>query len=221
MKPTIDEYSFANQLLPAQMDSLWANGWRHFGAYFFRYSTLQKSDGVYHVTPLRLDLARFTLSTSQKRVLKKNQDLEVEIRPAFIDEAKEALFHRHKNRFSENVPHSLYDFLAPEPANSPCETKEVCLFREGEMIAVSFLDIGAQATSSVYSIFEPTEPKRSLGIYLILLSIAYSLQNGKVFYYPGYAYKEPSFYDYKKKLRGLEQYDWREWQRVGSEVSCP
>ncbi|MFN7926394.1 MAG: arginine-tRNA-protein transferase [Blastocatellia bacterium] len=218
MNRRIDEYYFANQLLPHQMDYLWAQGWRHFGVFFFRYSTVQRSNGLYHVTPLRVDLARFTLSTSQKRALKKNQDLQVEIRPAFIDDGKEALFQRHKTRFIENVPNSLYDFLAPEPAETPCETKEVCLLQDGQLIAVSFLDIGAQATSSIYSIFEPAESKRSLGIYLILLSIAYSMQHGKEYYYPGYAYAEPSFYDYKKRLRGLEQYDWEEWRPV---VCCP
>ena len=56
--------------------------------------------------------------------------------------------------------------------------------------------------------FEPDESKRSLGIYLILLSIQLSKQYKKRFYYPGYAYKESSFYDYKKKFSALEYYDW-------------
>jgi leucyl-tRNA---protein transferase len=214
----IDEYFLAQQVTPAQMDYLWAQGWRHFGVFFFRYSTIRKPRGLYHVTPLRLNLANFTLSPSQKRVLKKNEDLHYEIRDAFIDKAKEALFEQHKTRFSENVPHSIYDFLSPQPADIPCHTKEVCLFQDGQLIAASFLDIGARATSSVYSIFEPTETKRSLGIYLILLSIAYSLQLGSQFYYPGYAYEEPSVYDYKKRLRGLEQYNWQDWQPLTSAV---
>jgi arginine-tRNA-protein transferase len=208
----IDEYFFAQQVTPEQMDALWAQGWRHFGVFFFRYSTLHKSNGVHHVTPLRLPLARFALSTSQKRVLKKNQDLRVEIREAVIDEAKEALFDRHKTRFAENVPDSIYDFFTPQPACIPCHAKEICLFQNEDLIAATFLDLGAQATSSVYSIYEPTASKRSLGIHLILLSIAYSLQLGKRYYYPGYAYQEPSVYDYKKRLRGLEQYEWQEWK---------
>ncbi len=216
-QPELDEYFFARELRPAQMDYLWANGWRHFGEFFFRYSVIQKFTGYFHVTPLRIDLAQFTLTTSQKRVLKKNEDLTVEIRDAFIDENKEALFDRHKRRFTENVPKSIYDFIAPEPAATPCETKEVCLFQNQLLIGVSFLDVGAVATSSIYSIFEPTETKRSLGIYLILLSIAYSLQHGKQYYYPGYAYEEPSVYDYKKRFQGLEKYDWQEWRPMLAE----
>lgn len=208
----IDEYFFADEATPEQMDYLWADGWRHFGMFFFRYSTLQKRDGIFHVSPLRLSLEKFTLSTSQKRVIKKNQDLRVEIRDAEIDDEKAALFDRHKVRFSENIPDSIFDFFSSQPSSIPCQTKEICLFREEQMIAASFLDLGALASSSVYSIFEPTETKRGLGIYLILLSIAYSQELGKQFYYPGYAYLEPSHYDYKKRFAGLEQFDWQHWQ---------
>jgi arginine-tRNA-protein transferase len=208
----LNEYFFADEVPPEQMDFLWDYGWRHFGVYFFRYATVAKDDGLYHVTPLRIRLRDFSLSASQKRVLKKNADLRLEIRDATLDSTKQALFDRHKMRFVENVPDSLYDFLSPQPATIPCTTQELCLFQEDKLLAASFLDLGAQAASSVYSIYEPSEAKRSLGICLILLSISYSIQLEKQYYYPGYAYQEPSHYDYKKRFSGLEQFDWREWQ---------
>ncbi len=208
----IDEYFFAREVMSEQMDELWKQGWRHFGGFFFRYATLTQNDGRKHVTPLRLKLANFSLSTSQKRVLKKNQDLRLEIRDAAIDATKEALFERHKTRFTDNVPESLYNFFTPHPARIPCRTKEICLFQKDQLIAASFLDVGAQSTSSVYAIYEPTETRRSLGIYLILLSIAHSRELGMTYYYPGYAYREPSHYDYKKRFSGLEQFDWQEWE---------
>jgi arginine-tRNA-protein transferase len=208
----IDEYFFADEVTPEQMDFLWAHGWRHFGVYFFRYATIAKHDGLQQVMPLRIKLANFSLSASLKRVLNKNADLRLEIRAASVDATKEALFDRHKTRFVENVPDSMYDFFSPQPATTPCRTQELCLFQDEKLLAASFLDLGAQASSSVYSIYEPAEPKRSLGICLILLSIAYSIELGKEYYYPGYAYHEPSHYDYKKRFRGLEQFDWQEWQ---------
>ena len=210
----LDEYFFAREVTPEQMDDWWKHGWRHFGMFFFRYARLAKSNGHYHVRPLRLKLTNFSLSTSQKRVLKKNQDLRLEIREASIDAAKEALFERHKTRFADNVPDSIYDFFTPHPALIPCPTKEICLWQEERLLAASFLDIGAQATSSVYSIYEPTETNRSLGIYLILLSIAYSRELGMQYYYPGYAYQEASHYDYKKRFSGLEQFDWQRWNSI-------
>ncbi len=217
----IDEYFLAQEVTPEQMDYAWEHGWRHFGAYFFRYATLAKHDGRYHVVPLRLKLDQFSLSTSQKRVLKKNQDLRLEIRDAAIDDTKEALFDRHKTRFADHVPDSIYDFFTPHPARIPCPAKEICLWQEERLLATSFLDIGTHATSSVYSIYEPTETNRSLGIYLILLSIAYSIELGMQYYYLGYAYREPSHYDYKKRFSGLEQFDWQRWKTCATLPPSP
>ncbi|MFM8393004.1 MAG: arginine-tRNA-protein transferase, partial [Acidobacteriota bacterium] len=56
--------------------------------------------------------------------------------------------------------------------------------------------------------FEPDESARSLGIYLILSGIEYAKRLQLKYYYPGYAYREPSFYDYKKRFQALEAYDW-------------
>ena len=210
----MNQYFLADNVTPEQMDLLWENGWRHFGEYFFRYSEVAVENGQRHVVPLRIQLADFELSRGQKRIWKRNQDLEVVIRPAFIDEAKVRLFEIHKVRFSENVPDSLYTFLSAEPARVPCSCLEVCLFKKGELIGASFMDLGRTSTSSVYSVFDPAHSSRSLGVFLILLSIKWSREHGKALYYPGYAYREPSHYDYKKRFSSLEEFNWTEWKEV-------
>ena len=211
--PVINEYGDADHVPHHLMDHLWALGWRHFGTRFFRYSRLHLQAGWHHVIPLRVKLEHFQPSTSQKRILKRNQALEVQIQPAQIDLEKERLFQLHRTRFTENTPPSLETFLDPEPAWIPCETKEICLYKDERLIGAHFLDIGQTATSSVYSIYDPHESKHSLGINLILLAIQHSLGLGMTHYYPGYATLEPSAYDYKKNLAGLEGFDWREWKR--------
>lgn len=190
------------------MDALWADGWRHFGIIFVRYRTSLHGDKLYNVLPLRVDLEKFHLSRSQKRVLAKNQDIEVIVRPARVDQVKERLFRKHRTRFADNVPDSLFNFLSPNPAEVPCANLELCVYRGETLLAVTFLDVGERATSGVYAIFDPDEAKRSLGILMMLHSIQLSRENGCRFYYPGYAYKEPFTYDYKKRLSGLEYLDW-------------
>ena len=204
----INEYCVAQHVPAADMDKLWALGWRHFGAYFFRYSTMPHDGTLYHVIPLRIELSKFDLSQSQTRVLRRNRDLQIFIRPTTIDTAKEDLFDRHRKRFKDNVPNSLFDFMSTKPAVVPCRNEEICVYRDEQLMAMSFLDIGSTATSAVYAAFEPTEPKRSLGILTMLRAIEYSRELGARYYYPGYAYREPSMYDYKKKFSGLECLDW-------------
>lgn len=205
----MNEYFFHEYATPKHMDYAWEHGWRHFGPYFFRYSTHNANQ----VLPLRIRLENFKLSQSQKRILKKNSNLHIQWLPAFIDECVEALFEKHKQRFKENMPESIYTFMSHEPATLPCTCQALCLFVHETLIGISYLDIGEVACSSVYQCFDPTYQKCSLGILMILLSIQHALRLNKTYYYPGYAFQEPSHYDYKKTFFALESYDWQgHWQ---------
>lgn len=212
-----DEHFLALRASPAKMDKYWAEGWRHFGVIFVRYRTSFHGGKPYHVLPLRVDLTRFDLSRSQKRVLAKNRDIEVIIRPSFINAEKQYLFDKHRVRFDDNVPDSLFNFLSPNPAEIPCPNLELCVYLGKRLLGVTFLDIGETATSAIYAIFDPAEAKRSLGILMILHSIAFSRARGCRFYYPGYAYREPFAYDYKKRLGALEFLDWNNGWRPYSD----
>lgn len=215
----INEQFLRHRIAPEEMDRLWAQGWRHFGEYFFRYSNAYNEGKAETVVPVRIELAKFEPSRSQKRALNRNRDLKVIVRPSFIDEFKQQLFDRHKQRFNHNVPDSIFDFLSASPANTPCANREIAVFADDKLIGVSFLDVGKTSTSSVYAMFEPEESKRSLGVFMILQAIQHSREQGCRYYYPGYVYRGPSFYDYKKNFAGLEGYDWQKgWQAYNPET---
>ncbi len=204
----IDEEFYAEAISGTKMDKLLANGWRHFGKHFFRYNLGAYDFEVRPVIPLRIRLANFSPSKSQRRVLRKNSDLRTVIRPIEITAETEALFERHKLRFRTGTPDSIYDFVSPEPEKKPCEALEICVYENENLLAVSFLDNAETASSGIYAIFDPEASSRSLGIFTILKEIEFSIESGKLFYYQGYCYEGESFYDYKKRFRAVEQYDW-------------
>lgn len=209
----INEEFYTRHVSPQQLDWLLASGWRHFGEHFFRYNIGIHENELRLVLPLRVRLAKFEISKSQRRILRKNQDLRIVFRPIEITAEKENLFERHKQRFNHAVPDSLYDFLSTEPANVPSEALEVCVYERNKLLAASFFDVGAATVSAVCAMFEPSETSRSLGIFTMLLTIDFASKNGKTFYYPGYAYEGNSFYDYKKRFSALEEFDWRgDWK---------
>jgi arginine-tRNA-protein transferase len=208
--PDDDQHFICLDATPEEMDRFWAEGWRHFGIFFFRYRTAVHGNQVFSVLPLRLDLQRFKLTRSLKRVLAINRDINTLIRPAFVDNTKKALFLKHRVRFKENAPTSLDNFLSPLPDAVPCRNLELCIYLGKTLIGVTFLDLGQSATSAVYAIFDPAQAKRSLGILMMLHSIQFSLDEKYRYYYPGYAYHEPFAYDYKKRFVGLEYLDWNE-----------
>jgi arginine-tRNA-protein transferase len=204
-----EEYFLCRSAGPDVMDELWAEGWRHFGAVFFRYRLWEHGGRVLTVTPLRVALARFAPSRGQRRVLARNRGLRVETRPTELDAETRRLFRLHRRRFREQVPDSLDDFLSHAPATVPCRNETIRVYAGARLVAAHFLDVGLEATSSVYSMFDPAESRRSLGVYTILLAAEHTRRAGRRYYYPGYATREPSPYDYKKSLPGLEEYDWR------------
>jgi arginyl-tRNA--protein-N-Asp/Glu arginylyltransferase len=155
LPPLIQEVRSIPLAPPALMDRLWAEGWRHFGREFFRYSlTLSDSGDLQIIQPLRMELAAFTPSKGQRRVWRKNADTNVRIVPAVVDAEREAIFLRHRERFVSNIPDSLRTFIPePKPATVPCECLSVEVRTAGRLIAVSYFDVGETSVSSVYAMF--------------------------------------------------------------------
>jgi arginine-tRNA-protein transferase len=217
--PFINEQFLADQISPVQLDTLLADGWRHFGGQFFRYSYAIYESDIRLVIPLRIRLDKFHLSKSQRRTLRRNHDLTTLVRPVEITDEAEQLFHRHKSRFRNGTPVSIYDFLSRMPSTRPCKAREIAVYSDQRLIAVSYFDIGATAISGIYAMFEPEESHRRLGIFTMLKEIETSIGSGKTFYYQGYSYDGPSFYDYKKQFRGSEGFDWLEtWKEIGAQT---
>ena len=204
----INEEFYADAVTPGQLDVLLSDGWRHFGTHFFRYNLAVYNGEIRRVLPLRIRLADFTLSKSQRRVLRKNEDLRVEIRPIAITDESNALFHRHKERFDQGIPASIYDFLSAQPATIPGDGREIAVYRGKALVAVSYFDVARNSISGIYAVFDPDESTRRLGIFTMLKEIEFAIETGRDFYYQGYAYEGESFYDYKKRFSGLEQFDW-------------
>ncbi|REJ77378.1 MAG: GNAT family N-acetyltransferase [Acidobacteria bacterium] len=211
----INEEFHAAKVRPEDLDKLLSAGWRHFGKYFFRYSIAFHENKYRKVMPLRIRLAEFSLTKSLRRILRKNGDLHFSYGPAVIDDEKHRLFDIHKQRFKGMRPGSLLHFLDPEAGKVPCESLEFRVRNDdGDLVAVSFADQSSRSFSAIYAMFDPEYSSRSLGILTILLEIEQARDMGKSFYYLGYAYEGNSFYDYKKRFRGIERYDWNgNWER--------
>jgi len=193
---------------PERLDQLLNLGWRHFGRTFFRYSLLFGERSIRWVQPVRVDLGHCELTASQRRILRRNADLELSAGPARLDAEHEELFIRHRTRFREDLPPSLADFFGHDLAAYPCSLLEISARLQGRLVAASFLDLGAECVSSVYAIFDPEFSKRSLGIATMLWEMAEARRRGARFYHPGYAFHNCSSMDYKKQFRGTEGFDW-------------
>ncbi|MBV9240864.1 MAG: GNAT family N-acetyltransferase [Acidobacteria bacterium] len=205
----INEAFYAERVNRRELDRLLANGWRHFGERFQRYSLNYYRDEIRRVIPLRVRLSEFKFSKSQRRILRKNADVQCVIAPAQITPDIHELFAWHKRRFIHDIPDSIYTFVSPQPATTPTDGLMLRATLGGHLVAASFFELSTNGLSSIYAMFHPLFAERGLGTLTMLKEIEYAREQAKKFYYHGYAYEGESFYDYKKRFSGLEAFDWK------------
>ena len=93
--PLVAESRERDVVKPEGMDELWSVGWRHFGTDFFRASLMSDGVRLKRQIALRIEVARFMRSRSQRRTFRKNRDLELSFDSAVPGEAESRLFDIH------------------------------------------------------------------------------------------------------------------------------
>lgn len=215
----INEAFTRSSVRRGDFDTLLSDGWRHFGQEFFRYNLALYENEIRFVIPLRIRLSEFRLAKSQERILRRNLDVESSVGPVNVTADVLDLFERHKQRFKQHTPNSIYAFIAERPEDEPCETYQQTLRLGDRLLATGFFDVGERSVSAIYTSFDPVETRRSLGILTILKEIEFAAAIGKQLFYLGYSYSGNSFYDYKKRFHGIEAFDWNAaWSPVPRKV---
>lgn len=156
--------------------------------------------------PARIPAARFLPSRQQKRILKRNADIQVQAtRPRFTEEYFD-LYRRYiEQRHSDGdmYPPSRDQFSTFLVRDLPFS--RFYEFRlEGRLVAVAVTDLLPNGLSAVYTFYEPEEERRSLGRFAILWQIGESLRLNLGAVYLGYWIKNCKKMNYKTQYRPIE-----------------
>ncbi|MFP6690484.1 MAG: arginyltransferase [Alphaproteobacteria bacterium] len=167
--------------------------------------------------PVRLPIAGFNPSKSLRRVANANLDLDVRILPPKARAEHYDLFRRyqdgrHTGGEMADMDFAEYRTLVEE---SPVTT-HVAEFRGSgaRLMAACLFDEMDESLSAVYTFFDPSEAKRSLGSYMILWLAAQGREAGKSDLYLGYWIEKCAKMAYKTRFRPLEMLDRGEWRRM-------
>lgn len=209
LENVIDERADMAQLTPQGLDLILSEGWRLLGRRLVRHNFSTWHRKLCRTIPLRVRLAHFDLSKSQRQTLKRNTDLHVTSGAARFDDDRERLFELHRERFHEKQATTLGSFIHSEyPHKLPTEGRELAVNLDGELIACSFFHVGKKTVSGTYCVFDPAHSRRSLGTLTMLLELLIAKEMGMEFYYHGYTHDTPSQFDYKMNVKGLEALNW-------------
>lgn len=163
--------------------ALMRRGFRRSGRLFYRNACPECSACV----SLRVPVADFAPSRSQRRTLRRNADVRVRVSEPLLDDEKRALYaryldHQHPGSSQGLDPDGVDEFLY----SAVVPSREVLYEVEGRLLGASVLDVSRHSVSSVYHYFDPDEARRRLGVLSVLTEIALARAWGAVHYYLGF-----------------------------------
>jgi leucyl-tRNA---protein transferase len=175
---------------------------------------------------VRVVVKDFVFSSNMRRVLRLNEDLVGEIRPATPTSEQYSLFRAYIDaRHGEGgmAEMSLLDY-AMMVEDSHVRTK-ITEYRErgvdtgitgrGEGLRAACLtDLLVDGISLVYSFFDPALERRSPGTFIILDQIRRAQALGLPYVYLGYWVENSPKMDYKRRFAPLEMLGPTGWHRV-------
>lgn len=164
--------------------------------------------------PIRVPVESFEFTRSQQRVWNRNTDLVVTTEaPLATDEHYDLFFRYQRARHSggEMAAMSFSDFRAMVE-DSVVET-ELMSIRDasGALIGACLTDVLSSGLSAVYSYFEPSEDRRSLGTFSILQLIHEATARERPYVYLGYWIEGCAKMTYKSRFQPVEHLGTKGW----------
>jgi arginine-tRNA-protein transferase len=173
----------------AELEAQLARGWRRFGPIYFRPACV----GCGECVTLRVDVAKFVATKSQRRAVKNAARLRRVVSRPIVDEERLALYHRwHAQRETARgwEPSGLdteryaMDFAFRHPAAREAAFHDP---EDGDrLVGLGIFDETPRALSAVYFFWDPTLAPASLGVANVVTLIDQARRQGLAHVYLGY-----------------------------------
>lgn len=194
---------------PPVHEYLLNQGFRRMGNFVYRPTC----DGCIECRPLRVSVASFQPSRGQRRVQKRNDDIELSMTPAAYTEEKRELLARylearHDGPMTADEP-SMREFMYASPGTTLCMDYRL----DGRLVGSGVVDLLPDVVSSIYFFFDPDLARRSLGTFSMLQEIELARSLGRRFFHPGFFISSCAAMSYKSFFKPCEYLhadgDWR------------
>ncbi len=184
-------------------------GYRRSGAHLYR----PDCESCSACLSCRIPVQQFEPRRRHRKTLKLNQDLEVEVATELSGQTEFALYQRYidsRHDDGDMYPASAEQFEAFIKTKT-VDTRFLKFFLGDELLAVSVTDFLDQGLSAVYTFFEPSQAKRSLGSFAILWQIELAKKMHLDYLFLGYWVKGCQKMDYKSSYRPLQMLVDGQW----------
>lgn len=166
--------------------------------------------------PLRIAPHEFRPNRNQKRVLKKNRDLNIEIAPLSCDQENLDLLDKFLAARFPGKDNSAIEYYNGFFLNHITNTVEFRYLEENRLIGSAIVDLSTEWLNVVFFYFDPAKEKRSPGTFNILYLIDFCMQKRIQSVYLGYWIKDVKAMSYKSQFKPHYLLQGGSWQLINS-----
>ncbi len=207
----VDPRASIDRRLYSQLTAL---GFRRSGTHYYR----PHCENCNACIPVRIPVRRFSPDRAQRRNWRDNTDLELRAVPVQFTEEYYALYERYIN-----LRHADGDMYPPSREQFVSFLVEGVIdgffleMREaGRLIGLAVIDVLDDGFSAIYTVFEPSADKRSLGTLAILWQVEEVRRRGADHVYLGYWIRQCRKMNYKRRFRPLEMFRHGQWLDIAA-----
>src|SRR5262245_56170456 len=209
---------------PAEYRDHLREGFRRFGMILFRPAC----EGCQACVPIRVPVDRFRPTKGQRRVMRRNRDVQVEIGQPAVDAERLEVYHAFHEKRSARVGWKRQEIDAEEYNRTFLQnivaTVELRYRVAGRLAAVAYIDLSPEAVNSIYCFHHPDFRRRSLGTFDVLMQIELARRSGRAHLYLGYHVADCRSMAYKASFRPAEvlvEGAWRDLERGAGAKARP
>ncbi len=212
------QYAQIGEMSPGDYTERLERGWFKFGAFLQR----PLCHWCRMCFSMRVPLEEWKPSRSQRRVLKRNAELELKVSSPPVLGTDRVLLH---NRYRQ-AKHALYGWqpnylteagYQSEFIRGPAPMTEISIWENGRLISVLMADVEPEVITAVTHFHDPSLWRRSIGLYTVLQSFLLGQRLGKKWLYLGYYVPHSPSMGYKQQFKPCELRQWNgEWRRQDS-----
>ncbi len=193
------EYRVSHHMTAERFEQVLARGWRRFANYYFRPAC----PACTQCRSLRVDVEAFRPTKSQRRVAKRNADVELRIQSPTATAAHIDLFNRyhadmHERRGWPDRTIGIEEYIDGF-IGSVSFAREYLYFSDNQLIAVGLVDETTNASSSAYFYHAPELRERALGTLSMLRELEVAKEASRQFHYLGYWIRDCPSMAYKNR----------------------
>lgn len=178
---------------PGTYHALMDLNFRRLGRVFYR----PDCPGCQACRMIRVPVAEFRPSRSQRRCLARNADLAVTIGRPVVSAEKRDLYQRYLEARHDGQMDGSTEEMEGFLYTSCLETLEATYRLDGRLVGVGIADVEPAALSAVYSYYEPALARRGLGVFNVLRLLGECRRRALPYLYLGFYVRDCRKMSYK------------------------